>query len=65
MRVNVEGRWRAGTAHLLPDDDARERLRTLARARFGARANLAVVRLVGTDLLTIRIDLEPAPRPAR
>jgi deazaflavin-dependent oxidoreductase (nitroreductase family) len=63
VRVNVGGVWRSGTARLLPDDDPRERLRALARARFGARAHLAMVRVVGTDLLTVRIDLDrPASR---
>src|SRR3982751_2365366 len=29
VRVNVRRRWRTGTAHILPDDDPRERLRRL------------------------------------
>ena len=41
-----------GTAHLMPDDDAAARLAELPRA------NSAVVRLVGTDLLTIRVGLD-------
>jgi deazaflavin-dependent oxidoreductase (nitroreductase family) len=52
VRVCIRGVWRAGTAHVLADDDARARLRTLPRL------NSAAVRIVGTDLLTIRIDLE-------
>jgi deazaflavin-dependent oxidoreductase (nitroreductase family) len=52
VRVCVRGVWRAGTAHLLPADDAPARLRTLPRL------NSAAVRMVGTDLLTIRIDLD-------
>jgi len=52
VRVCIRGVWRAGTAHLLPGDDARERLRTLPRL------NSFAVRSVGTDLLTVRIDLE-------
>jgi len=52
VRVCVRGRWRAGTAHLLPDDDPRARQRTLPRL------NAAMVRAVGDELLTIRIDLE-------
>lgn len=54
VRVNVRGRWRSGTAHLLPDDDARERQR-----KIGRRLNAAVVRVMGTQLLTVRIDLDP------
>lgn len=52
VRVRIAGRWHEGTAHVLPDDDALARLRTLPRS------NSAVVRLVGTDLLTVRVDLQ-------
>jgi deazaflavin-dependent oxidoreductase (nitroreductase family) len=51
VRVRVKGRWHAGVAHLLPDDDAPARLRTLPRM------NSAAVRAVGTNLLTVRVDL--------
>ncbi|ARP71677.1 DUF385 domain-containing protein [Streptomyces pluripotens] len=51
VRVRIAGRWHRGTAHLLPDDDAVSRLRTLPRF------NSAAVRAFGTDLLTVRIDL--------
>jgi deazaflavin-dependent oxidoreductase (nitroreductase family) len=53
VRVFVNGRWRAGTAQPLPDDDPRERQRSLPA--LNARA----VRLMGTDLMTVRIDLDP------
>ena len=53
VRVKVGRRWYAGTAHLLPDDDALERMRALGRP-----ANDSMVRLMGTEHLTIRIDLE-------
>jgi deazaflavin-dependent oxidoreductase (nitroreductase family) len=52
VRVRIGGRWRSGTAHLLPDDDPLQRLGDLPRL------NSAVVRLMGTDLLTIRVDLD-------
>ncbi|WP_194814004.1 nitroreductase/quinone reductase family protein [Nocardia sp. XZ_19_385] len=52
VRVRDRGRWYTGTAHLLPDDDCHARLRTLPRY------NSTVVRLVGTDMLTVRIDLD-------
>ena len=52
VRVRLNGRWRNGTAHLLPDDDPRQRLRSLPRL------NSAGVRTMGTDLLTIRVDLD-------
>ncbi|MFI8978390.1 nitroreductase/quinone reductase family protein [Nocardia asteroides] len=51
VRVRLRGRWHSGVAHLLPEDDPRARLRALPRY------NSAAVRAVGTDLLTIRIDL--------
>jgi deazaflavin-dependent oxidoreductase (nitroreductase family) len=65
VRVQIGRRWWTGTAHVLDDDDARQRLR-----RIGHWVNAAAVRVVGTDLLTIRIDLEPVdsetarPKPA-
>jgi deazaflavin-dependent oxidoreductase (nitroreductase family) len=52
VRVRLHGRWHTGTAHLLPDDDPRTRLRSLPKA------NSTTVRLVGIDLLTVRIDLD-------
>jgi deazaflavin-dependent oxidoreductase (nitroreductase family) len=51
VRVRIRGQWRTGTAHLLPDDDANERLSSLPGI------NSALVRLMGSDLLTIRVDL--------
>jgi deazaflavin-dependent oxidoreductase (nitroreductase family) len=53
VRVFVEGRWRTGTAQALPEDDPLERQRRLPRL------NARMVRLVGTDLLTVRVDLDP------
>src|SRR3954447_2797362 len=52
VRVRLRGRWRSGTAHLVPDDDPRARLRELPQFNsFG-------VRTFGTDLLTVRVDLD-------
>src|SRR4051795_1004316 len=53
VRVKVGRRWHEGTAHLLPDDDVAARFRFLKRP-----LNDAVVRMVGTEKLTIRIDLD-------
>ncbi|HEX8051958.1 MAG TPA: nitroreductase/quinone reductase family protein [Thermoleophilaceae bacterium] len=53
VRVKVGRRWYSGTAHVLPDDDPLERMRILGRA-----ANDSMVRLMGTEHLTIRIDLD-------
>jgi len=52
VRVLTGRRWRSGTAHPLPGDDPRRRLRRLPRV------NGLLVRLLGTDLLTVRVDLD-------
>lgn len=57
VRVRIRGRWRRGRAQPLPDDDPRARQRTIGGF------NAAFVRLIGTELLTVRIDLEPNTRP--
>jgi hypothetical protein len=52
--VKVGRRGRSGTATVLPDDDPRARLE-----RIGRPVNGYMVRAVGTDLRTIRVDLDP------
>jgi deazaflavin-dependent oxidoreductase (nitroreductase family) len=51
VRLRLGGKWRKGTAHLLPDDDAQQRLGNLPRL------NSRMVRIMGSELLTIRVDL--------
>jgi deazaflavin-dependent oxidoreductase (nitroreductase family) len=51
VRMRIRGRWRDGIAHLLPADDPIARLSELPGL------NSAVVRLRGSELLTIRVDL--------
>jgi len=58
LRDGFRARWHTGTAHLLPDDDPRERQRWLAAQLPSSTRNAAAVRLFGTELLTVRIDLE-------
>ncbi len=53
VRVKVGRRWYEGTAWILPGDDPRARLRWLGRP-----VNDTLLRLVGTEQVTIRIDLE-------
>jgi deazaflavin-dependent oxidoreductase (nitroreductase family) len=53
VRVRLGRRWRTATAHPMPDDDPRERQR-----RMPNKANSAVVRVMQTDLLTVRFDLD-------
>ncbi|MHB9756679.1 nitroreductase/quinone reductase family protein [Streptomyces sp. BYX5S] len=52
VRVRLRGRWHTGTAHLLPEDDPRARLKALPRL------NSAAVRGFGVGLLTVRVDLD-------
>ncbi len=58
MRDGLIARWHSGTAQVLSDDDPRERQRWLAAHVPGSARNAAAVRLFGTELLTIRIELE-------
>jgi deazaflavin-dependent oxidoreductase (nitroreductase family) len=53
VRVKVGRRWVEGTAHFLPGDDIAARLRFLKRP-----VNDTIVRMVGTEKLTIRVDLD-------
>jgi deazaflavin-dependent oxidoreductase (nitroreductase family) len=62
VRVRIGRRWRSGTARVLHDDDWRERQR-----RIPNKLNSALVRAVGTEHVTVRVDLDPAsgaPRSA-
>ncbi|MET9456110.1 nitroreductase/quinone reductase family protein [Streptomyces canus] len=52
VRVRIRGRWHAGAAHLMPDDDTAVRLRSLPRM------NSAAVRAIGAGQLTVRVDLD-------
>jgi deazaflavin-dependent oxidoreductase (nitroreductase family) len=58
LRQGLGSRWRTGTAHVLSDDDPLERQRWLAQQLPGSAGNAAAVRFFGTDLLTVRIDLD-------
>jgi deazaflavin-dependent oxidoreductase (nitroreductase family) len=55
VRVRVGRRWRAGTARVLDDDAWRERQR-----RMPGKLNSAVVRAMGTEPVTVRVDLDRA-----
>ena len=59
VRVKVGQHWRSGTAALVPGDDPRARLRTIAHARPSSRIHTTTVRLMQTELLTLRVDLDP------
>jgi deazaflavin-dependent oxidoreductase (nitroreductase family) len=53
VRIRVRGRWRSGRAQVMPDDDPRARQRTLPRL------NALFVRMMGDELLSVRVDLDP------
>lgn len=53
VRVKVGRSWYEGTAQILPEDDPRSRLRWLRRP-----VNDTLLLLVGTQQVTIRVDLE-------
>jgi deazaflavin-dependent oxidoreductase (nitroreductase family) len=58
VRVRIGRRWREGTARLLPDDDPAARLGLITRANPRTRINTRTVRLMQTDPLTVRVDLD-------
>jgi len=58
LRDGLRSRWHTGAAHLLTDDDPLERQRWLATQLPSSAGNARAVRLFGTQLLTVRIDLD-------
>ena len=53
VRLKIGRNWRSGTARVLPDDDPRARMRALGRP-----VNDTMVRLVGSEPLVLRVDLD-------
>jgi deazaflavin-dependent oxidoreductase (nitroreductase family) len=53
VRIKVNGRWRQGIAHLMLHDDP------IARQRQLEPFNARLVRFFGTELATVRVDLDP------
>jgi deazaflavin-dependent oxidoreductase (nitroreductase family) len=58
VRVRAGLRWRTGTARVLADDDWRERQRRLPN-----KLASAMVRAMGTEHVTVRVDLDPEETP--
>ncbi len=56
VRIKVGGSWRSGTAVVLPGDDPAARSRTLPY-----QWDAALGRMMASDPLTVRIDLDPLP----
>ncbi|MEX2394260.1 MAG: nitroreductase/quinone reductase family protein [Actinomycetota bacterium] len=52
VRIRINTKWYDGTAHIVDDDDTEERLKKQSMW------NRSAVRATGTDLLSIRVDLE-------
>lgn len=53
VRIRVHRKWRTGTARIEPDEDP------IARSRSLPRVNAWLVRAVGSELLTIKVELDP------
>jgi deazaflavin-dependent oxidoreductase (nitroreductase family) len=53
VRLRVHRRWVTGTARPVPDDDP------VARQKSLPRLNAMLVRAMGQDLLTVKVELDP------
>jgi deazaflavin-dependent oxidoreductase (nitroreductase family) len=53
VRIRVRRKWVEGTARPEPDDDARARQKNLPRL------NALLVRALGGELLTVKVELDP------
>jgi deazaflavin-dependent oxidoreductase (nitroreductase family) len=58
LRKGWRTEWHTGTASVLADDDPRERQRILAAGNLRRRSNAFIVRSLGTELATVKIDLD-------
>ena len=54
VRIRIGRSWRNGRAQLYPDDDPHERLSAIGRP-----VNAFMIRAMGTELLTVKVDLDP------
>ncbi|HEX2468621.1 MAG TPA: nitroreductase/quinone reductase family protein [Solirubrobacterales bacterium] len=58
VRVKVGRRWRAGSAHFVPDDTPEAALKRIVDQNPATRRNAEVIRKVQTDMRVIRVDLD-------
>jgi deazaflavin-dependent oxidoreductase (nitroreductase family) len=58
VRVRIGRRWRTGTARVVSGEDWRDLQR-----RMPNKLNSAMVRAMGTEHLTVRVDLDPEGGP--
>ncbi|WP_198664529.1 nitroreductase/quinone reductase family protein [Jiangella endophytica] len=63
LRVGWRYRWISGVAELRPDDDALARQRSIVRWHPLRMLNAMNVRVLGADLLTVRVRLLPDGAP--
>lgn len=64
VRIKAGGQWRAGTAHILEDDDPYARARWMSKTLGPLhRADLLVTRVTATTPLTIRVVLDNVSTP--
>ena len=61
LRMGWRFRWVPGIAEVLPDDDALARQRRIISWHPLRAFNAMNVRVLGTDLLTVRVQLLPKP----
>jgi len=59
FRHGLRLRWRNGTAQILPEDDPRQRQQALAKGHPLRALNALAVRGFSTELLSVRIVLDP------
>jgi deazaflavin-dependent oxidoreductase (nitroreductase family) len=59
VRSGAQSSWRVGTAYILDSDDSRYRQKILSRANVARSLCLGASGALATDLLTLRIDLDP------
>jgi hypothetical protein len=62
VRVKVSephARWRTGTAHIVADDDPRERLRAIASADLSRKLCVATSGALAINQISVRVDLDP------
>jgi len=50
--------WRAGTAHIMDEDDPRERRRLIAQGSLARRMCVSASAAMSTSPLTVRVDLD-------
>jgi len=59
VRTTSGAGWRTGTAHVLDQDDPRQRQRLMSQGDVARRLCVQASAAMDTDPLTVRIDLDP------